>query len=163
MKQNLFVGDLCVVDGYGRRVWEVVGYTREQSYMDRVYSEEIIYNLTCTITPEWIIGVQSDTTLVCRAEYAFEYIMYLNGEGLPPKLSDEESFLSIIKKTEEAAMSNEAKEAMESYIYPDTIDGLLEQLADLKFLEETTGQDEALQDNINIVKEKLEEKRQASR
>lgn len=159
MKQTLHAGDLCVVDGYGNRVWEVVGYTFEKSFMEGNFYEEIIYNLSCIMSSEWTIGVQEDVQLVCKAKYAYQYVRELNEKGLPP--SNSEQYISPKWQKGEMSMKSlsNSKDGKEPFKYPDTIDGLLMKISDLSCLEDELGENEDRQNEISKVKEELEQKR----
>lgn len=162
MKQKLNVGDLCILAGYGRRIWEVTGWVKELSYMNGKLSEEIIYNLSCVMTSEWSIGVQEETTLVCRAKYSLEYIRMLNGDGKPPKINEIEGILQdleSLKEGEELYMKKRIDESEATHIYPDTKDGLLEKLGDLKFLEWVLGENDDFSLEIEMTIHELEKKR----
>lgn len=161
MKQTLFEGDLCVLDGYGSRVWEVVGFTFEKSSMGGRVNEEIIYNLSCIMSTEWNIGVQSETELVCKAAYAYQYVKELDDEGLPPSY-DSKTQKPTQEKEGGNKMTNKPvdKDARIPYVYPDTIDGLLEKLSDLRCIGEEIGVDGQLQSDINETVAKLTMKKQ---
>lgn len=150
MKQTLYEGDLCILDGYGNRIWEVIGFTCEKTSMKGKITEEIIYNLSCIISTEWNIGVQDDTTLVCKSAYAYQYVKELNDEGLPPSY-DSEKQVSSHKKKGGTTMTNKPvdKEAKIPYVYPNTIDGLLQKLSDLRCKGEVLGVDNQLQSAID--------------
>lgn len=160
MKQTLHSGDLCVIEGYGNRVWEVIGYTFEKSYMEGDFYEEIIYNLACVMTSEWTIGIQEDVQLVCRAKYAIHYIRQLNGQGLPPS---PESNGYVSAKQQKGAMvvkdMFKSKEGKEPFIYPNTRDGLLMELSDLLCKQEELTrlgiENSELEVDINEVKDRL--------
>lgn len=165
MKQTLDEGDLCILDGYGNRIWEVVGLTREQSQMNREITEEIIYNLSCITSTEWNIGVQRETTLVCKAAYAYQYVKELNAQGLPPSYESKTQKPKRVKKGG-ATMTNRPvdKEAKIPYVYPDTIDGLLQKLSDLNCLGEELGEiNEQLQSKIDATLIKLAKKQESKR
>ena len=155
-KQTLFLGDLCVVSGYGNYTWEVVGCSKTQHYTVYETSETIVYDLVGVCSDEWIIGIQEKTQLVCRAAYAIHYIRELDEQGLPP-------ISNVIKQKKGGnTLSNESvdAEANEPYVYPDTIDGFLDKLTDLKCTGEVIGEvDEKLQSDMNVVVEELDKKR----
>lgn len=164
MKQTLFEGDLCVLDGYGNRIWEVVGFTFEKSSMSGKVTEEIIYNLSCIISTEWNIGVQSETMIVCKAAYAYQYVKELNNQGLPPSYNPEHKDILVSKKGG-SRMNNEYVDIDEKelYIYPITIDGQLQKLSDLICQGEALKEvDEKLQLKIDKVKEVLSKLKQES-
>lgn len=160
MKQTLFYGDLCVVDGYRNRVWEVTGFTLEQSHDHNQVTEAIVYNLSCVMTPEWTVEEQSDVTLVCKQKYAFQFVKELDIDGEIPSYASDYQSPSIQKKGRVSVSSiNEDRELRKPHIYPNTINGLLEQLADLKCSGEMIGEiDEALQKKIDRIKMRLAEK-----
>lgn len=160
MEQTLYEGDLCVLDGYGNRVWEVVGFTFQKSQMSGKVTEEIIYDLSCITSTEWNIGTQSETELVCKAAYAYQYVKELDDEGLPPSYDSKKQKPKRVKKGG-ATMTNKPvdKEAKVPYIYPETIDGQLEKLSDLNCLVEeftASGEDTSkLKSEIKLVNNKL--------
>lgn len=149
MKQLLFYGDLCYVQGYGNSTWEVVGYTFEWSFLDGKVEEEIIYNVSNVHTGEINIACQEDVTLVCRAKFAYEYIRQLDKNGSPPKKPVNNTGKEKVK------VNLDKKNVHTPYEYPDTLNGLLEELADLLSLVETIGEDEYLKQKISTVKVKL--------
>lgn len=149
MKRKFNAGDLCVVDGYGDRVWEVEGFTLEFMYLRGQYAEEIIYNLKCILTNERVIAYQSDVILVCRAAYAYDYLRQLDESGRPPK-----STVNIAREEDENM--EQINEWRIPHVYPNTRDGLLEELADLLTVVKVIGEaDEYLQNRIDKVKNKL--------
>lgn len=160
MKQTLYEGDLCILDGYGNRIWVVIGFTCEKTQMHGKVTEEIIYNLSCITSTEWNIGIQDDTTLVCKSAYAYQYVKELNDEGLPPSYDSKTQ--NPTAKKGGAKMTNKPvdKDARIPYVYPNTIDGLLQKLSDLRCKGEVLGVDDQLQSDIDETIINLSNKKQ---
>jgi|SRR6185312_623308 len=125
-EQTLFLGDLCEVDGYERVIWEAVRCSL-------VY-DSIIYDLVNVFSGDWITRTQEEVMLVCRAQYAFEYVEELDENGMSPTY---EFYTDTHKNKEEKLMlNNTEKNRKISFTYPDTIDGLLMKLTDLSIRKE---------------------------
>lgn len=74
IKQELFEGDLCYIDGYGKRIWEVIGLTKMKTQIHGAEKEDLTYYLRCILTGEEIMGMQEDSVLICRSKDAFSFI-----------------------------------------------------------------------------------------
>lgn len=151
MKQTIYYGDLCYIKGYGNSTWEVIGYTFEWSFLNGKVEEEIIYVLYNVHTGEKSIAYQEDLTLVCRALYAYEYIRQLEN-GSPPKMP-------VKNKAEENTNMKVDRIATMPHKYPNTINGLLDELTDLLGIVEVIGEEESVMERIETVKQRLDKKR----
>jgi hypothetical protein len=68
-------GDLVRVDGYGDRVFEVLGYRIESHYYpQQPYYTEVVFDLLDVHTNEYLEADENDLTLVCREAEAEQYI-----------------------------------------------------------------------------------------
>lgn len=74
IRQELYKGDLCYIDGYGKRIWEVIGLSKIKTEIHNTETEDLTYYLECILTGEEIIGLQEDSVLICRSKEAFSFI-----------------------------------------------------------------------------------------
>lgn len=79
IKQELFAGDLCYLDGYGKRMWEVIGLSKVKTELFGAITEDLTYYLECVFTGEEVIGLQEDSILICRAKDSYEFLRDYNG------------------------------------------------------------------------------------
>lgn len=149
MKKLFHEHDLCYVTGYGNSTWEILGVSYMQDTMlGKVTNEDIMYTVKHVFTGEEDIAFQEDITLVCRARYAYDYIRQLNKDGSPPKMP-----VNITGK-EKVLMIN-VNESERNHVYPDTMNGLLDELFDLLSIVDEVGEDEYLKHKISDVKFRL--------
>lgn len=70
-------GDLVVVNSFGNRVFEVVGYKYTAE-------DEIYYRLDSVVGERTIQAISHETMLVCEAEFSKKYILMLDKKGNAP-------------------------------------------------------------------------------
>lgn len=79
IKQELFEGDLCYLDGYGKRMWTVIGSSKIKTSLFGVTTEDLTYYLECVFTGQEIVGLQEDAILICRAKDSYEFLRDYDG------------------------------------------------------------------------------------
>jgi hypothetical protein len=159
-------GDLVRVDGYGDRVFEVLGYRVESHYYpQQPYYTEIVFDLIDVHTDEYLEADEVDLTLVCREAEAEQYIANM---PLPQSQAQVILFLSpgiteeIIERklTPREESSREAERGKElRKLKAEIIDDLLDRIRDYRRLYATFGDEEfndvvfALEAEINKLNE----------
>lgn len=84
LKPAATIGDIVTIDGYGRRLFRVDGYTHEFMYDEDGANEDIWYDVSCVITGDYTIGAHDEVKFVCEAKYAETYIAAYDHPALEP-------------------------------------------------------------------------------
>lgn len=79
------VGDLVITREPENRVWRVLGCHDNTLYEDGEYSQTIVYKIACVATNNSIESDQKNLILVCKKEFASEYVKLVNADGTAPQ------------------------------------------------------------------------------
>jgi len=139
------IGDLVYVRGQLGRLWKVLSSVNATYYVYNEEMEYVTYVVECPYTLNRITVLQSDLMHVCEASKADEFLYHFNRYGAVPK---------------EYKTKEKRYDPMSNHKYPDTLDGLLDELSDTLLKIEIRGEeDDELKEKLSVIKEKLEEKR----
>lgn len=155
MSKSFFqFGDLVRVDGYGDRIFEVLGYRVEQYYYPDQQHTDIVFELSDAHTLEWLEADENDLTLICREDQSEEYlanaplpqsqaqvILFL-AEGTPTEAPVERKLTAREQSSREAESRKLLRKIMN-----EIIDDLLVQRKNYEELYKAWG-DEAYNDKI---------------
>jgi hypothetical protein len=165
MSTHIKFGDLVRVDGYGDRVFEVIGYRVEQYHYPDAEHTDIVFELSDAHTLEWLEADENDITLVCREA---ESEQYLANAPLPQSQAQVIVFLAADstvevpqrKLTPREESSREAERRKElRKLKAEIIDDLLDRIRDYRRLYAMFGDEEfndvvfALEAEINKLNE----------
>ena len=154
------VGDLVNVAGYANRVFTVeetaVTFRKNE---DTEYSE-VVYDLTCPFTFEYIIAEEAEVTIVCKEADSDDYLTQIEPhndiELLAPLDFERKPInadwlinLTTITPADVAPKRKPTRRAV--------IDGLLDELITLQIVVDVCGTDEDYAVRITDVKAKLKE------
>lgn len=148
-------GDLVTVVGFGNRVFMVEAFTIEELNEPSGITPNIVYDLTCPYTFEFIIGEQTDITVVCKAATAHTYISQIEPytPDAPVDYVKPTYNLQIITPADVAPKPKRKTQRQKQA----EIDGLLDELNVLKTVIDICGTDEDYAVRIADVKRKLKE------
>lgn len=152
------IEDIVNVDGYGNRVFRVDGYSVEFHYeKDHEYSE-VIYDLTCPFTFEFIVAGESEVTIVCKAEQGDAYLTQIEPHSpvspptdyvMPFPFKLDVITPADVRDTKPKRKTQRQKQA--------EVDGLLDELITLQTVIDICGDDADYAVRIADVKRKLGE------
>lgn len=142
-------GDIVRANGYGDHLFAVEAYTIEYHYeLDHEYCE-VLYDLTCVYGDSgYIIGEQSDISVVCKADQSHEF---LQGMTAPPPVYKAD-WLTVIIDVNKPAVSQRKQPTKQQ-----EIDALLDELLTLKTVIDICGTDEDYAVRFTDVIAKLKE------
>jgi hypothetical protein len=167
MSKSFFqFGDIVRVDGYGDRVFEVLGYRVEQYHYPDAEHTDIVFELSDAHTLEWLEADENDLTLVCREA---ESQQYLANAPLPqsqaqvilylaePNATAEPTQRKLTPREESSREAERRKELRQ--MKAEIIDDLLDRIRDYRRLYAMFGDEEfndvvfALEAEINKLNE----------
>jgi transposase-like protein len=143
-------GDLVRVDGYGDRIFEVLGYRVEQYFYPDEQHTDIVFELSDAHTLEWLEADENDLTLICREDKAEEYL----AEGVTAADPTERK---LTPREESSRLAEERKQLRK--MKAEIIDDLLDRIRDYRRLYAMFGDEEfsdvvfALEAEINKLNE----------
>ena len=148
-------GDLVTVVGYGNRVFMVEAFTIEELNEPRGKTPNVVYDLTCPFTFDFIIGEQTDITVVCKEASANSYLAQIEpySPNAPTDFEMPTYNLQVITPADVAPKPKRKTQRQKQA----EIDGLLDELNVLKTVIEICGNDEDYAVRIADVKRKLKE------
>jgi hypothetical protein len=126
-KSFIQFGDLVRVDGYGDRIFEVLGYRVEQYFYPDEQHTDIVFELSDVHTLEWLEADENDLTLICREDKAEEYLANPTERKLSPR-------------EESSRLAEERKQLRK--IKSEIIDDLLDRIRDYRRLYAMFGDEE---------------------
>lgn len=154
--------DLVNYNKHPKRTWSIQGYYYE--YM--IHAKEIVYyEIACVTTKETLTIQEEDLILVCKAQYAGEYLEMLNKDGQPPSLI---GYMSNQYKLIEKELSSMKKAtntplALTLEVKHEILDELLDRYIDKKNFAKADGEvSEQLQKEMDAILQDLETVRQAT-
>lgn len=148
MKPSANFGDLVSVVGYGSRVFLVDAYSVQFHHEPGKSYSEIIYDLSCPFTFEFIISDAKEITVVCRKTQVKAYL-----DEMIPYTHDAPKDYPQIKL--EVISSTDVKASVKSRQVE--IDELLDELITLQIVIDICGSDEDYAVRVHEVRRKLKE------
>ena len=147
------IGDIVLLDGYGRRLFRVDAYTHEISYDEDGPSEDIWYDVSCVITGEYTVGSHDDIRCVCKAQASEKFIANYQH----PEVKPLHGGLEIVFTMDYAdAVAPKPKPALVKTSKQSEIDGFLDEINDIRSLIATIGDaDGEYQRKLDEAKAKL--------
>lgn len=142
------VGDLVYCKYSLNKTWEIKGYYYGYSAMH--------YNLICIKTAKTLLALEEELMLVCKAEYAIDYIRMLDKEGMPPPISE---LNSLNTGKEVVKMNPSARQALKLTLQEknEILDELLDRYIDtLRFIEVDKGVNDITQAQVDSILAELE-------
>jgi hypothetical protein len=147
MSTYIKFGDLVRVDGYGDRVFEVIGYRVEQYHYPDQQHTDIVFEVSDVHTLEWLEADENDLTLVCREAESEQYIanmplpqsqaqiiLYLAEGNVVPTEAPQRKLTPREESSREAERRKELRK-----LKAEIIDELLVRRLDYAWLYETLG------------------------
>ena len=145
------IGDLVLLDGYGRRLFRVDAYMHEISYDEDGYNEDIWYDVSCVITGEYTVGSHDDIRCVCKAQASEKFIANYQHPEVKPLNGGLEIVFTMDSFEDYAPKPALAKASKQS-----EIDGFLDEINDIRSLIATIGDaDGEYQRKLDEAKAKL--------
>ncbi|ODB76019.1 hypothetical protein [Bacillus velezensis] len=149
MKTEFTFGDIVSVAGYENRIFYVDAWSEIKRTEEWGVSEYVEFELTDAINGEFLDAFETDLRLVCRKQFAEDYLLEYDETNYPeptgaafhfadyfPKLPSVESVAELGKGLEKVASDMTKKKAKEE---AKQIDGLLDEYNDNMRLYETFG------------------------
>ncbi|SIR92995.1 hypothetical protein [Bacillus velezensis] len=149
MKTEFTFGDIVSVAGYENRIFYVDAWREVKETDEWGVSEYVEFELTDAINGEFLDAFETDLRLVCRKQFAEDYLLTYDVTNYPeptgaafhfadyfPKLPSVESVAELGKGLEKVASDVTKKKAEEE---AKQIDGLLDEYNDNMRLYETFG------------------------
>ncbi|MED4523587.1 hypothetical protein P9257_05035 [Bacillus velezensis] len=149
MKTEFTFGDIVSVAGYENRIFYVDAWREVKETDEWGVSEYVEFELTDAINGEFLDAFETDLRLVCRKQFAEDYLLEYDETNYPepagaafhfadyfPKLPSVESVAELGKGLEKVASDMTKKKAKEE---AKQIDGLLDEYNDNMRLYETFG------------------------
>lgn len=94
-KPSYHFGDIVSIAGYHPQVFIVDGYREERYYYPNEQWTDLVYELHCANSGEWIEADDDDLSLVVQAEQADEYLA-VNPAPAPMRATDASGLLSFM-------------------------------------------------------------------
>ncbi|UHH05410.1 hypothetical protein LUM37_10875 [Bacillus subtilis] len=149
MKPKFAIGDIVAVDGYKDRIFYVDCWREIKRTEEWGVSEYVEFELTDVINGEFLDAFETDLKLICRKQFAEDYLLDYDMTNYPeptsteiniadifPSLPSVESVAEIGKGLKKVASNMAKKKAKEE---AKQIDGLLDEYNDYMRLYETFG------------------------
>ncbi|KUP31117.1 hypothetical protein AU387_15780 [Bacillus halotolerans] len=140
MKPKFAIGDIVAVDGYKDRIFYVESWSEIKRTEEWGVSEYVEFELTDVINGEFLDAFETDLKLICREQFAEDYLLDYDMTNYPeptsteiniadifPSLPSVESVAEIGKGLKKVASNMAKKKAKEE---AKQIDGLLDEYND---------------------------------